>query len=156
MTNRQKVLTSVLLAKMHLNFYHDVLNENTEDMQHVVKALSCKDTLTHLDNAILEVIYKLSNDQIVAVYNKINSLKFEGINLAEMLAITILEVDFSLDKLTRLKNPSAKDNSAIWRLKLVLGKLHKRSTQMFNKGMFIDNDECELATQVRNNLWSQL
>lgn len=156
MTNRQKVLTSILLAKMHLNFYHDVLNENTKDMQHVVKTLSCKDTLTHLDNAILEVIYKLSNDQIVAVYDKVNSLKFEGINLAEMLAVTVLEIDFSLDKLTGLKNPSAKDNSVIWRLKLVLGKLYKRSTQMFDKGMFIDNDECESATQIRNNLWSQL
>lgn len=156
MTKRERVTTSLVIARMYLYYYHTELDANKEKLGGIHNILSVRESLSHTQNAMVAVSKKLSNTQLVTIKSKVNNLKFNSVNIAEMLAITILELEDSLTTLTESTNPTAEDHSAVWSIRLMLGKLHKRAGKKFNGILLVGDSECERVITQRESIWKQL
>jgi hypothetical protein len=156
MTPRYQAVLSLALAHVYIHFYHDQLTPNRKELGEVYRAITARESITHIQATMVEASRKLKNDQLEHMQKRVKGLEFDGMRLSELLAAGIIELQNAQEIIEATKNKTENDWSALWRIQMVLGKLNKIAGCGFRDGLYVDDEQIEFALKARERVWQKI
>ncbi|WP_027390514.1 hypothetical protein [Chrysiogenes arsenatis] len=156
MTQRYRAVLSLALAHVYIHFYHDQIFPSKKELGEVYRAVTARESIAHLQSAMVEASRKLKTDQLEHMQKRVKGLGFDGMRLSELLAAGIIEMQNAQEIIEATKNKTENDWSALWRIRMMLGKLNKIAGCGFRDGLYVDDEQIEYVLKARERVWQKI